>query len=70
MGKIEEEKTWDVTVVQTNIFQVDAVDETEARRQAEFDCIWDERCGNYKYEIEVKEISDEVDLKADRLEDC
>ena len=55
MVKLEEEKTWDVTVIQTNIFQVDAVDETEAKRQAEFDCIWDERCGYYEYEIKVKE---------------
>ena len=55
---LEEEKTWDVVVTQKNVFQVDAVDENEAKRQAEFDCIWDERCGDYKYEIKVKETSD------------
>jgi len=54
MVKIEEEKTWNVVVTQTNIFQVDAVDENEARRQAEI-AIWDETCGDYDFKIDVKE---------------
>jgi uncharacterized cupin superfamily protein len=51
---LDEEKTWNVVVTQKNVFQVDAVDENQAKRQAEI-AIWDETCGDYEYEIKVKE---------------
>tara|TARA_R100001129_G_scaffold64452_1_gene44034 strand:+ start:7494 stop:7796 length:303 start_codon:yes stop_codon:yes gene_type:complete len=51
---LDEEKTWDVVVTQKNVFQVKAVDETEARRQAEI-AIWDETLGDYDFKIDVKE---------------
>ena len=51
---LDEEKTWDVVVTQKNVFQVEAVDETGARRQAEIE-IWDETLGDYNFKIDVKE---------------
>jgi|TARA_R110002012_G_scaffold202513_1_gene371630 hypothetical protein len=54
MVKIKKEKKWDVVVTQKNVFQIDAVDETEARRQAEIE-IWDETLGDYDFKIDVKE---------------
>ena len=51
---LDEKKTWDVVVTQKNVFQVEAVDENQARRQAEIE-IWDETLGDYDFKIDVKE---------------